>query len=138
MTDDREPITRTYADYIRAFHTLDPHAFASYYHLPCMVVTASKAVALASGVDVEAYFEWVVRGLKARDYARTEFSELRVEPLCADTALLRARGARYKADGEKLQPLAATYLFRRTGADWKIAVIVMHDPAALAPGAKQT
>ncbi|MFL6650108.1 MAG: nuclear transport factor 2 family protein [Sulfurifustaceae bacterium] len=133
MTDDKELITRTYNDYIRAFHTLDPRAFAPYYHLPCLVISPPKPVALASSAEVEAYFERVTRGLKARNYARTEFTELRVQPLCAETALLHARGARYKADGEKLQALTATYLFQRTGSDWKIAVIVMHDPATLAP-----
>jgi hypothetical protein len=48
--------------------------------------------------------------------------------LSATTALARGVALRYKDDGRELERAGVTYLLHRSGEEWKIAVLVLHDP----------
>jgi hypothetical protein len=54
-----------------------------------------------------------------------------VKLLSAQTALVSTRVKRYATDGKELEQFGATYLFRKTDAGWKIAVITIHDASTI-------
>lgn len=65
--------------------------------------------------------------LRARGYGRSEYSLLSSQTLSTTAALTIGTAIRYKADGQELERAGITYLLCKTGAGWKIAVMVLHD-----------
>ena len=129
MPDEVEAIGRAYAEYFQVFQTLRPEAVASFYHVPCMALSPQGVTVMTTSEEVRAFFRAMRTALQARHYARSERGDLRVRPLSAQTALVSTRVVRYATDGKELEQFGATYLFRKTAAGWKIAVITIHDPA---------
>ena len=87
-TAEKEAITEAFRSYVQAFQTLDPHAKARYFHLPCMFVPPQGVRVLLTAADVEALLTQVMAGLKAQGYARSELSDLHVNPMSGNTALV--------------------------------------------------
>jgi arsenate reductase len=131
IPDETDAIRRTYTEYFQVFQTLRPEAVASFYHVPCMALSPQGVAVMTTSEEVRAFFRTMRTGLQARQYARSERGELRVKPLSAQTALVSTHVVRYAAGGEELEQFGATYLFRKTDAGWKIAVITIHDPGAV-------
>lgn len=55
-------------------------------------------------------------------------AQLHVKQLSSRVALASAEILRYKAGGELLERVGASYVLRRTNEGWKIPAIVTHDP----------
>jgi ketosteroid isomerase-like protein len=128
MTSDKERIVQTLRDIFESFQTLDPRAMVPHYHTPCLSIAAEGVTVMATAADVEARFARVMASLKARGYARSDFSDVRVTLLGENIALLSVNGARYKTDGKVLEPLGVTYTLRKYGTAWKVVVLTRHDP----------
>lgn len=128
MTNPSDAITRTYSEYFEAFQTLDPAAVLPYFHFPFTIVTPASVTAVASVTEGRALLAAMMHGLKASGYESSEWANLLVKALGADTALLSVRVTRFKSDGEELEQFGATYLFRLSDDAWRIAVLVIHDP----------
>jgi ketosteroid isomerase-like protein len=125
---DRDAITQTYTDYFRAFQTLNPDAVVPYYHVPFLAISPQGVAVMTTTEEVRALFATMLNALRARDYARSEWEDLQVKPLSAQTALVSARVLRYATGGRELERFGATYVLRKTDAGWKIVVITVHDP----------
>jgi ketosteroid isomerase-like protein len=128
MAREEEAITQTFTNYVQTFQRLDPHATLSYFHIPCMFIPPQGVRVLAIPADVEALLTQVMEGLRARNYARSELTELHAHQMSENTALVSVSRVRYTTDGEELERLGETYTLRRTEGPWKIAVAMIHDP----------
>jgi arsenate reductase len=131
MPDETDAIGRAYAEYFQVFQTLRPEAVASFYHVPCMALSPQGVAVMTTLEEVRAFFRTMRTALQARHYARSERGELQVRLLSNQTALVSTRVVRYATDGKELEQFGATYLFRKTEAGWKIAVITIHDPGTV-------
>jgi hypothetical protein len=114
MAREEEAITQTFTNYVQTFQRLDPHATLSYFHIPCMFIPPQGVRVLAIPADVEALLTQVMEGLRARNYARSELTELHAHQMSENTALVSVSRVRYTTDGEELERLGETYTLRRT------------------------
>ena len=128
---DEDAITQTFTEYAHAFQSLDSDAASSYFHVPCMVISAEGVLVMATPAEVQAFFNRMMDGLKARGYARSEIRSLHAKQVGASIALLSVSRVRYKTNGDELGRLGETYTFRKTDDGWKIVVAAIHDPDAV-------
>ena len=130
MTKEETAIRHMLDELFESFQTLDPRAMVRYYHLPSMAISAQGVSVMSTPADVEARFDRLMRRLRGQDYARSDYSEAGITMLGKTLAQLRVTGARYKRDGNVLEPLNVSYLLRKTDAGWKVVVLTSHDPGA--------
>jgi hypothetical protein len=72
--------------------------------------------------------------LRARGFAKSELTNLHLKGLSATTAIAGGVAVRRKTDGQELERAGVMYLMQKTGDEWQIATIVIHDAAdALRP-----
>jgi ketosteroid isomerase-like protein len=126
--DDTAVITSVLTDYYRVFSTLDAQAISGYFHEPSLIVSPLGVVAAATRADHARAFAATGEGLRARGYGRSELTMLRVTRLSATTACASGVAVRYKTDGLQLERVGVTYVLNKAASDWKIAVLVTHDP----------
>lgn len=124
---DRAAVTRVLADYSSAFGTLDVQAILPYYHEPCLLVGPQGAVAVPDHDTMAAAFTPMIESLRARGYARSEFSMPHIKQLSATAALASGVAVRYKADGQELERLGVSYLLHKADDRWTITVTAIHD-----------
>jgi ketosteroid isomerase-like protein len=126
--DDRAAITRVLTDYYRVFSTLDVQAISACYHEPSLILGPLGVVAAATRADLERAFSTIRDSLQARGYGRSELTMLQVKRLSATAAWASGVAERYKTDGLPLERVGVTYVLNKSASDWKIAVLVTHDP----------
>lgn len=73
----------------------------------------------------------VMEGLKAYSYARSEITDLHVQQMSENTAVVSVSRVRYTSDGQELERLGETYTLQRTDDGWKIVVAMIHDSETL-------
>ena len=125
---DRAAVLQTVADYQTSFSAHDPHGAQLFYHEPCTFIFADRVVLLASRPDIEAFFTSVIRGLEARGWRHSEWSEIYFKQMNDGLSLVSTVAIRYRTDGQELERIGATYTFRKTEHGWKIAAAVTHPP----------
>ncbi len=113
--------------YHEAFDGDRPVDLTAYVHRPCTVVTRWGAYVLADRDEIESAFTSVQRDLRARGCERTERRDVRVRLLDHRLARARAVAVRLDEEARELERSATTYVLRRTGAGWRIAVLVHHE-----------
>ena len=86
---------------------------------------------MATPNEIESFFEGIISALKARGYARSAITDLRVNPMSAGSAVVSVRRVRYRTDGRELERLGETYTLRKVDGDWKIAAALVHDSGAI-------
>ena len=91
---DEDAITQTSIEYAHAFQTLDPDAASSYFHVPCMVISAQGVHVMATPAEVQAFFNRMMDGLKARGYARSEIRSLHAKQVGESIAFKSCRRTR--------------------------------------------
>lgn len=116
---------RTLADYYQAFSTLD----SPYFHEPSMLISPQGVFSTPTFAAVASLFRHVMEGLRAREFGRSELTVQSVKSLSASQTLVTGMAIRYKRDGQELERAGVTYILHKAEGGWKIAVIVMHDPA---------
>src|SRR4051794_357439 len=79
--EENAAATQALVDYFTAYVSLDPKRIAHHYHEPFMIVTAERARAFATRVDMESWLQPGLATLKAEGYARSEWSQLHVSLL---------------------------------------------------------
>jgi hypothetical protein len=96
---------------------------------PCTVKKTFQQVAAAGAhlIAIEAAYTALIQELRLRGYSHSVWSELYVKVLDASTALESGVPVRF-ANGDELERIGATYLLRKSGAAWKIAVLTVHAP----------
>jgi ketosteroid isomerase-like protein len=131
MTREEEAVAQTFRDYIQAFQSLRASAVPSYFQLPFMLIADNGVRALTDAASLEAFVGQLMEGLKSRDFARSEITDMRVHRLSEKLALVSVHRIRYKDDGGELERLGETYTFRRLDDGWKIAAAIVHDPGVV-------
>ena len=130
--DDRTQLSRTFFDdYATALSSLDPQRILPYYHEPLTLVTAPITSILTTRADIEQWLKSRGEQMKGRGYARNAWDQLHVKQLNYGLAVASGLAVRYKGDGQELDRLGITYVLRRTGDGWKIAVLTVHDPGTV-------
>ena len=119
-------IVATMQAYEEAWGRHDASAVASFYYEPAMRVGQAGPVVRQTRKDQEAFFSGFLKGLVGRGFERSEWAELDVRLLDAQTAIASGVAVRYKSDGEVLERVAVTYGLRKTEAGWKIFLSAAH------------
>jgi ketosteroid isomerase-like protein len=125
--DDKAAVAQALTDYYRAFSTLDAQAVLPYFHEPSQLVSPAGVVLMPTRTAVAAVFQPAMDGLRARDFAKSELTNLHLKGLSATTAIAGGVAVRRKTDGQELERAGVVYLVQKTGAGWQIATIVIHD-----------
>jgi hypothetical protein len=130
---DKAAIAQTMNDYFAAFADLGPtfdmRRALSFFHEPSMLITATRASSYLTRGDAEA--GWVnafVARQRERGYARQDVPQLHVKQMSNSVALASVEIVRYRAGGEVLERVGASYVLRRTNEGWKISAVITHDP----------
>jgi ketosteroid isomerase-like protein len=127
--DDKAILRQALNDYAHAFHNFDGQHVLPYYHEPLMLIGGTGVRVIATRAETEAWMNSFWARLKERGFTRaSKFSPLHIKQVSASAAVARVRFVRYDAGGQELERIGATYVLHKTGAGWKIVVIVTHDP----------
>ena len=76
---------------------------------------------------VIAVFQPAMDALRARGFAKSELTNLRLKRLSAASVIAGGVAVRRKTDGEELERAVVVYLMQKTNAGWQIATLVIHD-----------
>src|SRR4030095_2480958 len=130
--DDKTTLSKTFFDdYAAALSSLDPRRILPYYDEPLTLITAPIINILTTRADIEQWLKSRGEQMKGRGYARNAWDQLHVKQLNYGLAVASGLAVRYKGDGQELDRLGITYVLRRTGDVWKIAVLTVHDPGTV-------
>ena len=132
MNDDAS-VTRMLADYYNAFSTLNIDAIKPYFHQPALIMGPPGVVAVPTSEALTAFLAPTIEALRAKGYARSEFTSVQVKQLSSTAASASGVAVRYKTDGKELSRVGITYLLHKTEAAWKIAVMVLDDTGGALP-----
>jgi ketosteroid isomerase-like protein len=128
LTDDyKGAVTQALTDYYAAFSTLDAHAVAPYFHEPSQLVSPAGVGTTSTHAAVIAVFQPAMDALRARGFAKSELTNLRLKRLSAASVIAGGVAVRRKSDGQELERNGVVYLLQKTNAGWQIAAIVIHD-----------
>lgn len=115
-------------DYYAAFSTLDVDAFLPYFHEPCLLIGPDGMFAAPTHAVLATAFASPIADLRTRGFGRSELIVRQTETLSATAELVIGLAKRYKADGQELERVGASYVMHKNDTGWKIAVIILHDP----------
>jgi ketosteroid isomerase-like protein len=130
---DEAAVMQVLGDYYRAFSSLDLQKILPFIHEPALLMAPQGVVAAPTRTEVAAVIAPTLEGLRAKGYARSELTRTRLTMLGSASALIIGVAERYKADGQPLESAGVTYLLQRTGAGWKIAVMILDDTGGAGP-----
>jgi hypothetical protein len=120
-------VIQVLTDYYTVFSTLDVQSFLPFFHEPSLLVGPQGIIAAPTHAVLATAFAPTLKGLRARSFGRSEFSVRLSKTLSATAALVTGVAIRYKADGQELERVGATYVLHKHDVGWKIAVVVLHD-----------
>ena len=128
LTDEEKAaVTQALTDYYKAFSSLDAQAVAPYFHEPSQLVSPAGVGTTPTRAAVTAVFQPTMDALRARGFAKSELTDLRLKRLSAATAIAGGVAVRRKTDGQELERAGVVYLLQKTDAGWQIAALVIHD-----------
>lgn len=127
MADVEAEVEAFVHEYGEVFSTADPALIASHFHEPATVVSAAGVNTLGTRAGVERLFGAVLEDLEDREYAYSEATDVDVDPIGADRAVVDVHWVRYTTDDAVLEHLDTTHVFRRTDDGWKMVVLLPHD-----------
>lgn len=126
MTDVERAVEEFVHDYAPVFSSGDPSLVAAHFHEPAMLVAPEGVRTLETREDVARLFAAVFEDLAERDYGTSEAEAVSVTPLGEDRALATVDWVRYTTEGDVLERLETTHLFRQTDAGWKMVLLAPH------------
>ncbi|ABS27470.1 hypothetical protein [Anaeromyxobacter sp. Fw109-5] len=107
MVNEQKPgatAVETFRHYTEAFEALDPRAVAQHFHLPALLITRERVVALNSGAAVEEAYGRVMAGLPALGFAKAEFPSLVERRLSDALSVVTGLSIWEDASGAELHP----------------------------------
>jgi ketosteroid isomerase-like protein len=116
------------ADYYRDFSSLDIPAILPYFHEPCLIIGPQGVFAAPTRSVLASAFTPVFESLRSRGYGRSELIIRQLKPLSSATISVTGVALRFKIDGQALERAGVTYLLQKADRQWKITVLVTHDP----------
>lgn len=123
-----DAVHRLLTEYYRTFSTLNVQNIAPFFHQPCLFVSPQGVMAAPTHVEVSEVFRVIAEAFRAKEYSRSDLIVKDSKLLSASAALVTGIAVRYKTDGNELERVDVTYLLHNSNNEWKIAVIVIHDP----------
>ena len=125
--EERRAIGRFFGEYASAVGSFDGSRLVPYYEQPLTIVTAARTVVLKDAGEIQGFMNPFWERLKQRGWSgKAESPQIHIRPLGPGVALASVLVVRYKTDGEELERGGFTYVLRKTGEQWKIAVLVGH------------
>ncbi len=113
--------------YVKAFESLVPENIAKFYGLPCVFISPVAVIP----VTLEAEAIHIVNGLlaqaRSQNYARTETTSLKVQPLGQSLALLTGQFLRFDGTGNEISRFGFSYTMKRRAGTWDIVVALGHE-----------
>ena len=125
--EEKRAIGRFFGEYTSAVAGFDASRLVPYYEQPLTIVTAARTIVLKDAAEMQGFMNPFFERLKQRGGSgKAEYPQVHIRPLGPGVALASVLVVRYKTDGEELERGGFTYVLRRTGEQWKIAVLVGH------------
>jgi len=128
VTDEYNAISVLFDEITAAFTGLDLKRFRSCFYLPCMVISPQGVAWASSESEFDRLFRPMMDSLKARGFARSKRVEKYVKLQSNSTATASVLWIRFKKDGSEIERLGATYALYKSNANWKIAMVMVHEP----------
>ena len=128
---DEIAVSETLEAYYRAFSTLNIREILPFLHEPALVMGPQGVFPLATASEIEPIFGPVMENLRSRGYGRSELESPETQMLGAQIASVTGMAVRYGTGGAEMERAGITYLMRKTGDGWKIAVMVLHGAPAM-------
>jgi ketosteroid isomerase-like protein len=125
--DDKAAVTQVLTDYYSAFSTLDAQAVLPYFHEPSQLVSPAGVIPTPTRAAVAAAFQPIMEGLRSRNFARSELTNLHLKRLSVNTVIAGGVAVRRKTDGQELERAGVVYLLQRTRSAWQFATVAIHD-----------
>ena len=122
-----EARVRAYYDAgVQAFRTADPIGMREYFDVPSMVLRQTATPLVCSTIEeLDARWRTTIAGLPA-DYDHSVCHSIEVQIINPATAIATASGSRYRANGEEIRRVDASYVLTKTSGDWRVAVTIPH------------
>lgn len=120
------PVVDAFWRYAKAFQSLDPKAIRVHFHEPALMITPQGVRALDDADAVEQTYASIMASLPKGRYERTDFSPLQERRIGEDISFVTGSGTWVDKDGQNFMPFGMTYVFRRSGEDWRIVVAIIH------------
>jgi uncharacterized NTF2-like protein DUF6841 len=127
IDDDQAEVIRVLNEYYGAVSTLRVEAVLPYFNEPSFLIGPQGAFAATTHTLLATAFTPAMEGLRARGFGRTELSVRNLKSLSATATLVGGVAQRYKIDGQQLDQAGVTYVLYKAEAEWKIAVLIIHD-----------
>ena len=124
-----DPFEEYFGNYAAAFDCFDAERIASYFCCPCLMVNDEFAVALATPEEILQNMKGLLKFHRTQNVGRAKVSEIRVEELAENLAMVRVLWRVNDREGVLLWSWLNTYNLVDHGSGWKIAVSTTH-PAA--------
>jgi hypothetical protein len=124
---DTTTITEFLNAYYRTFSTLNVESIAPFLHEPCVFLSPQGVTAAPNHEVVKEVFKTIAKDLLAKNYGRSELTQLNVERMSATTMLGEGVAVRFTTDGRELERVGVTYILQKSANEWRIAVTVIHD-----------
>ena len=127
MAGDEQIVTQVFRDYVESFRSLKPDGVVPYCDVPCLFISARGTRMMKDTGEVTAFIAQLMEGLKARGFARSDLAELKVNQMSAHIVVVSVKRIRFKTEGQELERLGETYVFRKSAESWKIVTAMTHD-----------
>jgi len=127
MAGDEQIVTQVFRDYVESFRSLKPDGVVPYCDVPCLFISAQGTRMMKDTGKMTAFIAQLMEGLKARGFARSDLAELKVNQMSAHIVVVSVKRIRYKTEGQELERLGETYVFRKSAESWKIVTAMTHD-----------
>jgi ketosteroid isomerase-like protein len=121
-------VDHTMRSYYVAVSQGDAAAVARHFAAPAMLMTQKAVWSPATTADIEASFVGILRDYRAQGYSHSTWSESHTKLLGETTALASLVVVRHRTDGTEIGTFGFTYLLRKVGAAWQIAIWIGHPP----------
>jgi hypothetical protein len=121
-------IADTFKSYIDSFRTLQPSNVLRYCDAPFLFISSQGVRMMSDLKELDELIGGLMASLKARNFSRSEITDMRVSQMSDNTSFVSVSRVRYKTDGQELERLGETYALQKTADAWKIVSAITHDP----------
>ena len=122
-------IRAAWDEYARAFSAGRTDIIADHVYLnPSFNLAATGVVLSMTPSELRTRFDASLRALADENYQRSETKFANICVLNDSAAVLSAQFIRYRKDGSVLSEPAGTYVFAKTGREWRIVAQMGHSP----------
>ena len=105
MKNEEQAITQTFTNYIDSFQTLQTKNVLRFCDTLRLIISPQGLRTMTAPKEVEELIGQLMASLKARDFSRSEITNMRVSQMSDDIAFVSVSRVRYKTDGKELDGL---------------------------------